>query len=152
MFYDFKKDLPTGESGEQVTARTLLEYKGWYPMKFNKTKDYDILFQPEGGDILKVEVKTDVYPVNTGNMVIETENRGENSGITTTKADYWAYLYPFHDANNLWLIKTEELKKIIDDNKDKLRKKNVGDMKKAVCWIIPLEQYKQNFECMTAFV
>ena len=152
MFYDFEKDLPTGENGEQVTARTLLEYKGWYPMKFNKTKGYDILFQPEGGDVVKVEVKTDVYPVNTGNMVIETENRGQNSGITTTEADYWAYLYPFHDANNLWLIKTEELKKMIEENKDKLRKKNVGDMKKAVCWIIPLEQYKQNFECMTAFV
>ena len=154
MFYDFEKDLPTGESGEQVVARTLYEYKGWYPVKFNKTKEYDILMQPEGPDegLLKVEVKTDIYPVDTGNMVIEKQNRGKNSGITTTEADYWAYLYPYHPAKNLWLIKTDKLKKMIESNKDRLDTKWVGDKKKALCWVIPLREYKDSFEGLMAYM
>jgi hypothetical protein len=154
MFYDFEKDLPTGENGEEIVARTLYEYKGWFPVKFNKTKEYDILMQPEGPDtdLIKVEVKTDIYPVDTGNMLIEKQNRGKNSGIMTTEADYWAYLYPYHPAQNLWLIKTTELKKLIESNEKKLNVKWVGDMKKALCWLIPVKEYKNHFEVLTAFM
>jgi|TARA_Y100000310_G_C20200502_1_gene586657 hypothetical protein len=159
--YDFEKDLPTGENGEQVVARTLYEYKGWYPVKFNKTKEYDILMQPEGhdSDLLKVEVKTDVYPHDTGNLLIERRNKGRQSGINTTEADYWAYLYPHHPACNLWLIETDKLKKLISeynfyDNREEgyIVEKWVGDNKDALCWLIPRSKYAIWFEMLTAFL
>ena len=41
---------------------------------------------------------------------------------------------------------------MIETNKEKLNMKWVGDMKKALCWVIPLRKYKDNFESLTAFM
>ena len=68
--YDFKakssfvNDLPFGEKYERELKSTL-----------------------EG----KIELKTDRLCQKTGNVFIETESRGKESGIITTKADYWAF-------------------------------------------------------------
>ena len=44
----------------------------------------------EGKDV-KVEVKADRLCQKTGNVYVETESRGKDSGITTTDADVWAF-------------------------------------------------------------
>ena len=39
----------------------------------------------------KIELKTDRLCQKTGNVFIETQSRGKDSGILTTTADYWAF-------------------------------------------------------------
>ena len=63
----FLTDLPFGEKYERESKSIL-----------------------EGKDI-KVEVKADRLCQKTGNVYVETESRGKDSGITTTDADVWAF-------------------------------------------------------------
>mgnify|MGYP003131932831 CR=1 FL=1 len=51
-------------------------------------KDYD-LFIPEIN--VRIEVKQDKKSKHTGNYVIEVEYGGNESALTTTKADYWVF-------------------------------------------------------------
>jgi hypothetical protein len=47
------------------------------------------------GDLLqnkKVEVKHDMIAHSTGRVFVEYACRGRNSGITTTQADFWAFV------------------------------------------------------------
>jgi len=63
----FLTDLPFGEKYERESKSIL-----------------------EGKDV-KVEVKADRLCQKTGNVYVETESRGKDSGITTTDADVWAF-------------------------------------------------------------
>ena len=63
----FLTDLPFGEKYERE-AKSILE-----------------------GKDVKVEVKADRLCQKTGNVYVETESRGKDSGITTTDADVWAF-------------------------------------------------------------
>tara|TARA_R110001606_G_scaffold380790_1_gene541498 strand:+ start:432 stop:782 length:351 start_codon:yes stop_codon:yes gene_type:complete len=79
---DFKYDLDLGQLGEKLV--------------------YDILTNK------KVEVKTDYKATDTGNVFIEYYSRGKDSGITTSKADF----YCFVTSNvNITFIGIQELKK-----------------------------------------
>jgi hypothetical protein len=42
----------------------------------------------------RIEVKTDQMAGQTGNVYIEYECRGRQSGIATTKAEFWAWVLP----------------------------------------------------------
>jgi hypothetical protein len=57
------------------------------------------------------ELKTDIYPKDTGNLVIEFESWGEPSGISVTQADYFITYFPHF--GEIWNIRTETLKKLI---------------------------------------
>ena len=70
-------------------------------MKHNGNYSYDLLLGQKGegllADILKlkgdkVEVKTDYKATRTGNLFIEYESRGKASGLSTSTADYWAFI------------------------------------------------------------
>tara|TARA_R100000656_G_scaffold64103_1_gene49185 strand:- start:117 stop:515 length:399 start_codon:yes stop_codon:yes gene_type:complete len=63
----FLTDLPFGEKYERESKSIL-----------------------EGKDV-KVEVKADRLCQKTGNIYVETESRGKDSGIITTDADVWAF-------------------------------------------------------------
>lgn len=71
--------------------------------KQNNNFEYDLKFgqmkEKELGKILDdkpIEVKTDCKWKKTGNLAIEFKSRGKPSGISTTKAEYWAFIL---DAN-----------------------------------------------------
>jgi hypothetical protein len=58
----------------------------------------------------KVEVKRDFKCYMTGNVAIEYRCRGDASGISSTKADWWAIFLEKMDV--AILVKTDKLKKI----------------------------------------
>mgnify|MGYP003146903863 FL=1 len=57
-----------------------------------------------------VEVKTDFLTNETGNVAVEYESRGKPSGISTTKAKYWAF--KLVNMGVFILIETSKLKAI----------------------------------------
>lgn len=63
----------------------------------------------------KIEVKTDRITQRTGNVFIEYESRGKDSGLTTTKADYWVYCLwtEIRKKQTYIFVPTDRLKKII---------------------------------------
>ena len=88
-------------SGEVNISMKLERTPGVY--KQNNNFEYDLKFgqmkEKELADILenqKIEVKTDCKWKKTGNVAVEYKSRGKPSGISTTKAEYWAFIL---DAN-----------------------------------------------------
>ena len=51
---------------------------------------------------------------DTGNIFIEFSCRGKDSGIKVTEADWFVYYFKF--LGELWMIKVQDLKKLIDEN------------------------------------
>ena len=83
----------------------------------NYNKDFDLNLaeglsgESELSTILEtVEVKTDFLTNETGNVAVEYESRGEPSGISTTKAKYWAF--KLVNMGVIVLIETSKLKAI----------------------------------------
>jgi hypothetical protein len=80
--------------------------------------DLDLKFGVSGENLLlsifdgskKVEVKTDRMAHITGNIAVEYKWNGKPSGISTTQADYWAFL--IEDNKFIIFIETEKLKTI----------------------------------------
>lgn len=115
--YSFSDDLNLiGNQGEKHVALDLIS-EGAALINDNNNKDYDLKMQMPNGKVVLFEVKTDDYCKpgrDTGNMFIEFECRGKESGIRVTKSDYFVYYYPHF--KEIWYIKTENLKKIIEEN------------------------------------
>lgn len=93
---DFDIDVKRGEVGEELTASIL-------------------------GQIDTVEVKTDYRASETGNVYIEcySYRRGDRkdlktSGISTTKANWWAFASP--SGNGLVFISVKDLKDLVASN------------------------------------
>jgi|TARA_R100000353_G_scaffold19527_1_gene18005 hypothetical protein len=80
---DFRYDLELGQLGEKHLGKIL--------------------------DNKKVEVKTDYQAMQTGNLFIEYYSRGKASGITTTEADWFAFIL---SNEKLIFISTKKLKDI----------------------------------------
>jgi len=119
--YNFKKDLITGEEGEEE-VRSFLEKNGYRFIGNCKNNRFDLLMELNRIPIT-FEVKTDSYK-DTGNIAIEIESRGKSSGISVTESDYFVTLFKFN--NELWSIKTEDLRKLISEN-DFYLKEGGGD-------------------------
>ena len=86
-FMTFQKDLAIGLD---VESRVLAILRKKYPCAtlVNAFKGYDIWI-PEIDKA--VEVKSDQKSQYTGNIVIEIEMFGKDSGLMTTQADYWVF-------------------------------------------------------------
>lgn len=115
--FNFPQDLnEIGIQGEKHVTLFLIENNAKL-IEENNNKTHDMkMLMPNGVEVL-LEVKTDVRcrPGNdTGNMFIEFECRGKESGIQVTESDYFVYYYPF--LKQMWFIKTENLKEIINNN------------------------------------
>lgn len=107
--YNFSKDINTGVQGETY-IRMFLESLGFIYIESCSNISYDLKMS-YGLKEYTYEVKTDVYPKDTGNMVIEFECRNKPSGIYATQADYFVYFYPH--LGEIWRIKCEDLRKLI---------------------------------------
>lgn len=119
--YNFKTDLITGEEGEDK-VKSFLENNGYRFIGKCKNNKFDLLMEFNRSPVT-FEIKTDSYR-DTGNMAIEIESRGKSSGVSVTEADYFITLFKFN--NELWHIRTEDLKKMISENNFFL-KEGAGD-------------------------
>lgn len=109
----FKKDdkfVSYWYSSKDV-AKTKKDLKGW-DLRFGcyTTKDRINYY-----DKFEVEVKTDGYGVNTGNLVFEKSCGRKSSGVFATEAKYFLYFMPLFDTNNIYLIKSENLKLLLKE-------------------------------------
>ncbi len=158
--YDFKLNLPEGELAEEYVKNYLILYGGYKFVRYNRNtknkKDFDLVMSLEQNGIVKevtFEVKIDFKAGlktngGTGNVAIEEECRGEDSGIRTTKADYYVYLLPLQ--NEIGFIKVDKLKDLMVE----LKSKNIGRMhtdggdlgSKTINYLMPYEYFGQNFK------
>lgn len=108
---DFSHDLELGQKGENLLAKILL-------LK---------------GD--KIEVKTDLQATKTGNVFIEYKSRDRLSGLSTSKADYWAFLI---SNEQIIIIETNKLKELCKTKG--LRRVDGGDNNTSKGILIPLNK------------
>ena len=119
----FEEDLSHGEWGEKVIMMYLW-CQGMGFKHFNDDYRYDI-------------------KMYTGNMAIEIRYRDKPSGISHTEAEWFAYYYRDIPFRNVWMIKVEELKKLIKENSFTII--NGGDDNKSQIVLIPREKFKDKF-------
>lgn len=149
---DFKRDLTLGEKGEKIIM-VYLFCNGYKDIKITEGyfKDYDISgTSPKNGATVLYEVKTDEYcteDYDSGNMAIELECKKKPSGISCTKADVFVYYYYHLSVDNLWMIKVDELKKMIKDNYKKynFRIVNGGDNNDSRILLLPRKYFRKYF-------
>jgi hypothetical protein len=112
---NFREDIKVGESGEEYIKHFLID-KGYKFISENKDYRYDLLMSFNKREIT-YEIKTDVFvspEKDAGNLVVEFESRGKPSGISVTEAEYYVYYMP--KLNEVWNIKMDKLKKLINSN------------------------------------
>ena len=85
-------------------------------MDYNSDFRYDLKLGQLGekhlGKILnnkKLEVKTDYQACDTGNIFVEYQSRGKDSGLITTQASWYAYIL---SNNKIILISVKKLKEL----------------------------------------
>lgn len=141
---EFKSDLKLGNEGEDAIIK-FLESKGHKYLGSNDDNQYDIKMLTNGKETT-YEVKTDVKcaPLfDTGNLFIEFESRGKASGIAVTKAKWFVTYFKY--LNELWFIKSNELRELIKNN-DFPVFKDAGDIGSATHgYLIKRKTFKKHF-------
>ena len=66
-------------------------------------------------DRFEVEVKTDGYGIDTGNLVFEKSCGGRKSGVFATEAKYFVYFLPLFSSDNIYIIKSEKLVSLLSE-------------------------------------
>ena len=92
--------------GEEIEYEVLSMVQKKYPMAYKvkgEFKPYDI-YVPENN--IKIEVKRDIGSNKSNNYFMEYKCNDKNSGLSSTKADYWVI---FDESDWIWM-KTEKLK------------------------------------------
>lgn len=108
--YDFKKDIILGEDGEEIVKNYLINLGfGFLNKNYDCKYDLKMLYKDKQ---ITYEIKTDVYPKDTGNIVVEFESRNKLSGISITEADY--FVTYFLHFGEIWNISTKKLKLMIN--------------------------------------
>jgi hypothetical protein len=114
---DFSKDLITGHLGEQDYSKEVIDCMS--------------------GDI-EIKSEQDTWK-ETGNMFVEFQSRGRDSGIATTQADHW--VVSFYLKNKLCFtlsIPTITMKKIARKYYDLGRIANGGDNDTSKGVLVPI--------------
>jgi len=172
-YYDkyarFKKNVPFGQKGEEFMVNVFLniinsetEKFRYQFVEYGKTSDWDfkalkyaikednrssIFFEEDEKDKLYVEVKADRYQRRTGNMFIELKSRGKDSGLRTTKSNWYIYFFvrkEFYDKN-IFIIETEKLKELVSKyEKDHLT--TGGDDGTSLGVVLPISEVCDHFK------
>jgi len=141
----FDRDLIQGEFFEKEALK-YIDYDE-YKITEGYFKEYDIIYMKDGNET-KIEVKSDRLSSKTGNMCIEYAYKGYNSGINTTKADYYFYFVLHCKDNDIYkdIIKYDlykiPVKKLIKLVK-KCRKVRGGDNKDSYMYLLPVNICKK---------
>ena len=161
---NYDEDKKVGNVGEKM-ARQYLEQIGYTFVRESNGMDFkkwdiEMLFK---STLRTYEVKTEVYIKpdrmvyssvfkkevllkgrETGNMFIEYHSRGNPSGIATTEADVWIHF--FHHLNEVWIIKVDELRKLISEN-DFPKYLRAGDTgSNTMGYLLPRFEHKELFK------
>jgi hypothetical protein len=144
---DFNKDLIKGNAGEKIIVMYLI-CQGMNYISLNDDFRYDIkMFSEKNNREMLFEVKTDVYPEDTGNMAIEIRFKKNPSGISHTEAEWFVYYYRDLPFNNLWMIKVDKLKELIKNNNFQIIMGGDNNMSQLV--LIPRNKFKEYFRIDT---
>lgn len=142
--YNFRKDLAKGIEGEEAIIRYMQNLGFTFVDKCDDNRyDFSMLYN---GVVYTYELKTDMYcsrDSDTGNIVIEVESRGRQSGISVTQADFFVTYFPH--LGEIWNIKTSELRDIIRNNNLPLKEGKGDPGSNTKFYLIKKEKYKQNF-------
>jgi hypothetical protein len=84
------------------------------------------------------EIKSDYMAHTTGNIAIEIQCRGKDSGITTTESDHW--VYKVIEPNLVIIFETAKLRKFVEDNMKIYRVIMGGDDNSSKMMLIPIRE------------
>lgn len=84
------------------------------------------------------EIKSDFMAHRTGNIAIEIECRGKDSGIRTTKSDHWVYKIIKPDI--IIILNTAKLRKFVDENMSNYKVIMGGDDRSSKMMLIPIKE------------
>jgi len=135
---NFLNDLSFGKKYENILESYLTPFYTSINKIEGKFKDYDMICD----DKIKYEVKSDRLSIKTGNLAIEYMCNNKESGITSTKADYYAYfIIKSSDEYDLYIIPTEYIK-IKIKNKEFKRTVKGGDGWRSQMYLFDLSIFK----------
>jgi len=117
-------------------------------MDYNSDFRYDLEIGKEGERMVeelfknkKLEVKRDSWVGRTGNIAIEFKSRNKPSGILTTEADYWVFVFSKEYQDKVMLIvETNRLKEVTRQYAIKGSIKEMGDDNTSMAVLIPIKE------------
>jgi signal transduction histidine kinase len=133
---NFRKDLSFGKKFERMAFQY---FQGYDRVVYapEKCKTHDVTFYNKGTPCM-VEVKADRWTQRTGNLAIEYNCSGKDSGILVTKADYWLHFCVNDgDKPTVYKIPINDLKKIITEG---YRTHQLRNKTKALVYLVPQER------------
>jgi hypothetical protein len=136
----FKKQLAFG----QIYEKKLLNHIecDTYIIKEGLFCDYDLKTYTNGVKT-KYEVKADKFTYKTNNIVIEYMCYNKPSGISLTRADYYAYfVVKPYDLYDLYIIPVPKIKELIDNGAYKRILKG-GDKMLSFMYVFDIEIFKE---------
>lgn len=146
--YNFRKDLKDGHDGETI-IKLFLEQKGWKFLNSNHNNKYDIKMTKDNKE-MTYEIKTDVYCTPTqdrGNLFVEFECRGKDSGILVTEADWFVTLFPA--LREVWFIKPQDLRDLIETESFRQTMFSGDSGSNTRGYLINRKKYREKFHVYT---
>jgi len=135
----FFKDLNFGQIYENELAKYLQPFYKSIRRIDGKFKPYDLICD----DKIKYECKCDRLSFKTGNIAIEFKCNNQNSGISSTESDYYAYYIIKNKSDyDFYIIPTEDLRNKINDKKYKRIVKG-GDGWRSEMYLFDLAIFKE---------
>jgi hypothetical protein len=150
----FENDLSFGQWGESVmidyindrlsTDKRLCIFTG--SSRGSSLKDYDLRFDllNDVTTELTYEVKTDKYE-DTGNVFFEKSCNGTDSGVIYSTSDYFIYFLPRRLKNNLYYIRTQNLKHILTTIFYGCISYGAGDGGRVVGYLVSTSEFDKEF-------
>jgi len=139
MYNNFSKDLKFGEFYE-LKLLEHIKHKSYIKPPGN-FKDYDIEILKNNGTKSTYEVKADRKIIYSGNICIEYMCKNKHSGISTSKAKYWAIFELKDETYTLYKIPTKILHNYIGDKKY-FKDLSGGDYNNAKLYLFKKELFK----------
>jgi hypothetical protein len=117
-------------------------------MNYNSDFRYDLEIGKEGERIVhdifvnkKLEVKRDSWVGRSGNIAIEFKSRNKPSGIVTTEADYWVFVFSReYEDKVILIVETQKLKNVAREYAKKGSIKEMGDDNTSMAVLIPIKE------------
>ena len=117
-------------------------------MNYNSDFRYDLEIGKEGERIVheifankKLEVKRDSWVGRSGNIAIEFKSRNKPSGIVTTEADYWVFVFSReYEDKVILIVEIKRLKEVARKYAIKGSIKEMGDDNTSMAILIPIKE------------
>ncbi|MFA5024090.1 MAG: hypothetical protein WC523_04000 [Patescibacteria group bacterium] len=148
--YNFKKDLSKNHSHEDWACKYIVDSK--LALKATLVDSTDKINRKVLDMIIEnpnhiAEIKKDIGCFKSGNIFFETESRGNFSGITTTKSDWWFQSYYCIDGKmRTGIAETKDVRDLL--NMPGFKKLSGGDKKNghgvSTGILVPWDEYQSN--------